>query len=203
MIQRTCGNSKCCYFPSQYYDLLDALEISLSISYHLMTHLLLSTCVYPAVQSSEGRVGVTRNLSHHGSDVTDHPGFCSSGWVATEEYRGQRMYSPCVPQSQVNTAHVHSVWCLCAEYCFSHGWILQYMQHMCVCSSIPCCIGMTVLTTGPRAQTWTVGSRPGVTRLRPLLPSPSHHPHRMVCPLCLCQWVPSADVIHFAFAPPV
>ncbi|XP_050925955.1 tensin-3 isoform X3 [Lates calcarifer] len=53
-----------------------------------------------AAQSSEGRVGVTRSLSHQGSDVTDHPGFCSSGWGGTEEYRGQRTYSPCVPQSQ-------------------------------------------------------------------------------------------------------
>ncbi|XP_035527183.1 tensin-3-like [Morone saxatilis] len=52
------------------------------------------------VQSSEGRVSVTRSLSHQGSDVTDHPGFCNSGWGATEEYRGQRTYSPCVPQSQ-------------------------------------------------------------------------------------------------------
>ncbi|XP_022613702.1 tensin-3 isoform X2 [Seriola dumerili] len=57
-------------------------------------------CDGEAVQSSEGRVGVTRSLSHQGSDVTDHPGFCSSGWGGTEEYRGQRTYSPCVPQSQ-------------------------------------------------------------------------------------------------------
>ncbi|XP_056246797.1 tensin-3-like [Seriola aureovittata] len=53
-----------------------------------------------AVQSSEGRVGVTQSLSRQGSDVMDHPGFCSSGWGGTEEYRGQRTYSPCVPQSQ-------------------------------------------------------------------------------------------------------
>ncbi|XP_037643796.1 tensin-3-like isoform X2 [Sebastes umbrosus] len=54
-----------------------------------------------AVQSSEGRVGVLRSLSRQGSDVTDHPGFCNSGWGVTEEYRGQRTYSPCVPpQSQ-------------------------------------------------------------------------------------------------------
>nr|XP_019962539.1 PREDICTED: tensin-3 [Paralichthys olivaceus] len=53
-----------------------------------------------AVQSSEGRVGVTRSLSRQGSDVTDQPSFCSSGWRGTEEYRGQRTYSPCVPQSQ-------------------------------------------------------------------------------------------------------
>ncbi|XP_035861051.1 tensin-3 isoform X1 [Sander lucioperca] len=53
-----------------------------------------------AVLSSEGRVGVTRSLSSQGSDVTDHPGFCNSGWGGTEEYRGQRTYSPCVPQSQ-------------------------------------------------------------------------------------------------------
>ncbi|KAK9539290.1 hypothetical protein VZT92_004406 [Zoarces viviparus] len=53
-----------------------------------------------AVQSSDGRAGVTRILSRQGSDVTDQPGFCSSGWGVTEEYRGQRKYSPCVPQSQ-------------------------------------------------------------------------------------------------------
>ncbi|XP_069548157.1 tensin-3-like isoform X1 [Brachyistius frenatus] len=53
-----------------------------------------------AVQSSEGRVGVTRTLSSQGQDVMGHPGFCNSGWGETEEYRGQRTYSPCVPQSQ-------------------------------------------------------------------------------------------------------
>ncbi|KAM3605152.1 uncharacterized protein V6R79_021456 [Siganus canaliculatus] len=53
-----------------------------------------------AVQSAEGRPAVTRSLSRQGSDVTDHPGFCSSGWGGLEEYRGQRMYSPCVPPSQ-------------------------------------------------------------------------------------------------------
>eukprot|EP00066_Takifugu_rubripes_P027876 XP_011617142.1 PREDICTED: tensin-3-like [Takifugu rubripes] len=53
-----------------------------------------------AVQSSDGRVGVSRSLSRQGSDVTDHPGFRSSGWVGPEEYRSQRTYSPCLPQSQ-------------------------------------------------------------------------------------------------------
>ncbi|CAB1428781.1 unnamed protein product [Pleuronectes platessa] len=53
-----------------------------------------------AVQSSEGRVAATRSLSRHGSDVADQPSFCSSGWRGPEEYRGQRTYSPCVPQSQ-------------------------------------------------------------------------------------------------------
>ncbi|XP_071346373.1 tensin-3-like isoform X2 [Trachinotus anak] len=57
-------------------------------------------CDGEAVLSSEGQVGVTRSLSRQGSDVTDHPGFCSSGWGGTEEYRGQRTYSPCLPQSQ-------------------------------------------------------------------------------------------------------
>ncbi|XP_034744794.1 tensin-3-like [Etheostoma cragini] len=52
-----------------------------------------------AVQSSEGQVGVTRSVSRQGSDVTDHPGFCNSGWGGTEDYRGQRTYSPCMPQS--------------------------------------------------------------------------------------------------------
>ncbi|XP_029686847.1 tensin-3 isoform X2 [Takifugu rubripes] len=52
------------------------------------------------VQSSDGRVGVSRSLSRQGSDVTDHPGFRSSGWVGPEEYRSQRTYSPCLPQSQ-------------------------------------------------------------------------------------------------------
>ncbi|XP_030607894.1 tensin-3 [Archocentrus centrarchus] len=53
-----------------------------------------------AIQSSEGRVGVTRTLSCQGRDVMDHPGFCNSRWGETEEYRVQRTYSPCVPQSQ-------------------------------------------------------------------------------------------------------
>ncbi|XP_030015844.1 tensin-3 isoform X3 [Sphaeramia orbicularis] len=57
-------------------------------------------CDGEAVQSNEGRGGVTRSLSHQESDVTDHPGYCSSGWGGTDPYRGQRTYSPCVPQSQ-------------------------------------------------------------------------------------------------------
>ncbi|CAL9688638.1 unnamed protein product [Knipowitschia caucasica] len=53
-----------------------------------------------AVQSSESRL-VSRSLSRQENDVTDHPGFCSSGWAAGEDYRGQsRTYSPCLPQSQ-------------------------------------------------------------------------------------------------------
>ncbi|XP_056912491.1 tensin-3-like isoform X4 [Takifugu flavidus] len=57
-------------------------------------------CDAEAVQSGDGRVGVSRSLSRQGSDVTDHPGFRSSGWVGPEEYRSQRTYSPCLPQSQ-------------------------------------------------------------------------------------------------------
>ncbi|XP_061878673.1 tensin-3-like [Entelurus aequoreus] len=53
-----------------------------------------------AVQSIEGHGEVTRSLSRQGSDVTDLPSFCSSGWVAPE-YSSQRVYSPCVPQSQL------------------------------------------------------------------------------------------------------
>ncbi|CAJ1072363.1 tensin-3-like [Xyrichtys novacula] len=53
-----------------------------------------------AVQSSEGRMGVMRSLSRQGNEVTDHSGFCNSGWGVTEEYRGQRIYPPCAPQSQ-------------------------------------------------------------------------------------------------------
>ncbi|XP_026229667.1 tensin-3 isoform X3 [Anabas testudineus] len=55
-------------------------------------------CDGEAVQPGEVRVGVTQ--SRQGCDVTDHPGFCSSGWGTTEEYRSQRTYSPCVQQSQ-------------------------------------------------------------------------------------------------------
>ncbi|XP_055084512.1 tensin-3-like isoform X2 [Periophthalmus magnuspinnatus] len=50
-----------------------------------------------AVQG-ESRVGVSRSLSRQGNDVTDHPGFCPSGWA--EDYRTQRTYSPCAPQTQ-------------------------------------------------------------------------------------------------------
>ncbi|XP_034039166.1 tensin-3-like isoform X2 [Thalassophryne amazonica] len=57
-------------------------------------------CDGEAVQKSEERGGVIRTLSSQGGDVTDHPGFCSSGWSGTEEYRGSRTYSPCTPQSQ-------------------------------------------------------------------------------------------------------
>ncbi|XP_077376219.1 tensin-3 [Festucalex cinctus] len=63
-----------------------------------------------AVQSNEG--DVTRNLSRQGGDVTDRARFCSSGWTGPEEYRSQRTYSPCLPQSQ------HTVLCRsdCADY---------------------------------------------------------------------------------------
>ncbi|XP_035804186.2 tensin-3 isoform X2 [Amphiprion ocellaris] len=57
-------------------------------------------CDGEAVQSGEVRAAVTRNLSCQRRDVTDHPGFCNSGWGETEEYRGQGIYSPCIPQSQ-------------------------------------------------------------------------------------------------------
>ncbi|XP_060939824.1 tensin-3-like isoform X2 [Limanda limanda] len=53
-----------------------------------------------AVQSSGGGVAATRSLSRQGSEVADQPSFFSSGWRGGEEYRGQRTYSPCVPQSQ-------------------------------------------------------------------------------------------------------
>uniref|UniRef100_A0A8C2WJR9 Tensin 3 n=2 Tax=Cyclopterus lumpus TaxID=8103 RepID=A0A8C2WJR9_CYCLU len=53
-----------------------------------------------AVQSNDGLVGVTRSQCRQGSDVTDRSGFCNSGWGGTEEYGGQRTYSPCAPQSQ-------------------------------------------------------------------------------------------------------
>ncbi|XP_055007685.1 tensin-3 [Boleophthalmus pectinirostris] len=53
-----------------------------------------------AVQSSESRLGVSRSLSRQDNDVTDHQEFCTSGWAGNEDYRSQRTYSPCVPQSQ-------------------------------------------------------------------------------------------------------
>lgn len=94
-----------------------------------MICLLLSTCVYPAVQSSEGRVAVTRSLSRQGSDVTDHPGFCNSGWGGAEEYRGQRTYSPCVPQPQVNIAQCIVFVCIwLIPTSVMYGWL-----HVCVC----------------------------------------------------------------------
>ncbi|XP_057712982.1 tensin-3-like isoform X1 [Corythoichthys intestinalis] len=51
-----------------------------------------------AVQSNEGIVSSSPNCQ--GSDIIDHPRFCSSGWTGPEEYRSQRMYSPSLPQSQ-------------------------------------------------------------------------------------------------------
>lgn len=67
------------------------------------------SCVCPEVQSSDGRVGVSHPLSRQGSKVTDHPCFRSLGWAGSEEYTNQRTYSPCLPQTQVHTAHVF-VW---------------------------------------------------------------------------------------------
>ncbi|XP_041752219.1 tensin-3-like isoform X2 [Coregonus clupeaformis] len=46
------------------------------------------------------RVDAMRSLSRQGSDVTDHPGFCGSGWGVQEEYKSTQTYSPCVPHSQ-------------------------------------------------------------------------------------------------------
>nr|XP_057922598.1 tensin-3-like isoform X2 [Doryrhamphus excisus] len=57
-----------------------------------------------AVQFNDGCGDVTRSFSRQGSDVTDLPSFCSSGWVAPE-YSNQRIYSPCVSQSE------HTVLC--------------------------------------------------------------------------------------------
>lgn len=95
---------------------------------------LLSTCVYPAVQSSEGRVGVMRSLSRQGNDITDHPGFCNSGWGGTEEYRGQRTYSPCVTQSQVNTACVYSA-------CIVNGFFpTSFIIRFCLVGFIYSCV---------------------------------------------------------------
>lgn len=54
-----------------------------------------------AVQSSEVRLGVTRSSSRQENDIPDHPGLCTSAWARTEDYRSQRTYSPCLPQSQV------------------------------------------------------------------------------------------------------
>ncbi|XP_005721453.1 tensin-3 isoform X2 [Pundamilia nyererei] len=62
-------------------------------------------CDGEAVQSSDGRVGITQTLSCQGRDVIDHSGFCNSRWAETEEYRGQQRCPPCVPQSQ------HSILC--------------------------------------------------------------------------------------------
>ncbi|CAB1326340.1 unnamed protein product, partial [Coregonus sp. 'balchen'] len=55
-----------------------------------------------AVPSSIGdvRVDAMQSLSRQGRDVTDHPGFCGSGWGMQEDYRSTRTYSPCVPHSQ-------------------------------------------------------------------------------------------------------
>lgn len=124
-----------------------------------MICLLLSTCVYPAVQSSEGRVGVTRSLSRQGSDVTDHAGFCNSGWVGAEEYRGQRTYSPCVPQSQVNTA------CVLVQYvygffltpCIILFCMVAYI-YVCVCCYV-CCV-VTASHVVPERQCWLQGPGP-------------------------------------------
>ncbi|XP_036841954.1 tensin-3 [Oncorhynchus mykiss] len=55
-----------------------------------------------AVPSSIGdvRVDAMQSLSRQVSDVTDHPGFCGSGWGVQEDYRSTRTYSPCVPHTQ-------------------------------------------------------------------------------------------------------
>lgn len=64
------------------------------------------SCVCPAVQSSDGRVGGSRSLSRQGSEIPDHPCFSSLGWAGPEECTNQRTCSPCLPQSQVHTARV-------------------------------------------------------------------------------------------------
>ncbi|XP_068605455.1 si:ch211-191a24.3 [Brachionichthys hirsutus] len=54
-----------------------------------------------AVQPSEGQVG-------KGSDVTDHPVFCNSGWSGTEGYRAQRTHPPFAAQSQHHMFRIDS-----------------------------------------------------------------------------------------------
>lgn len=89
--------------------------------------------MYPAVQSSEGRLGVTRSLSRQESDVTDHPVFCNSGWGGTEDYRGQRTYSPCVSQSQVNPTCVFVCeFVVCPPPRVSLLSVVGYMRVWCV-----------------------------------------------------------------------
>ncbi|XP_077470916.1 tensin-3 [Stigmatopora argus] len=51
-----------------------------------------------AVQPNEG--DVSSRLSRQGSEIKDHPTFCSTGWTAPDEYRSQRTYSPSLLQSQ-------------------------------------------------------------------------------------------------------
>ncbi|XP_077581339.1 tensin-3 [Stigmatopora nigra] len=51
-----------------------------------------------AVQPNEG--DVSSSLSRQGSDIMDHPRFCSTGWTGPDEYRSQRTYSPSLLQSQ-------------------------------------------------------------------------------------------------------
>ncbi|KAM4556745.1 tensin-3-like isoform 2-T2 [Fundulus diaphanus] len=60
-------------------------------------------CDGEAVQSNDGRRGITRGLSYQGKDVMDHHGFCNTGWGDPEEYKGQQIYPPSVSQFQHST----------------------------------------------------------------------------------------------------
>ncbi|XP_035994120.1 tensin-3 isoform X2 [Fundulus heteroclitus] len=60
-------------------------------------------CDGEAVQSNDGRRGITPGLSYQGKDVMDHHGFCNTGWSDPEEYKGQQIYPPSVSQFQHTT----------------------------------------------------------------------------------------------------
>ncbi|CAL8279819.1 unnamed protein product [Lota lota] len=53
-----------------------------------------------AVGPGENHGEALRSVSRQGGDATDPPGYCSSGWVSSEEFRGARTYSPSMPPSQ-------------------------------------------------------------------------------------------------------
>ncbi|KAK0130530.1 Tensin-3 [Merluccius polli] len=53
-----------------------------------------------AVGPGETHGEALRSVSRQGGDAADPPGFCSSGWVSSEEFRGARSYSSSMPPSQ-------------------------------------------------------------------------------------------------------
>ncbi|CAL8366966.1 unnamed protein product [Boreogadus saida] len=53
-----------------------------------------------AVGPGENHGEALRSVSRQGGDAADPPGYCSPGWVSSEEFRGPRTYSPSLPPTQ-------------------------------------------------------------------------------------------------------
>ncbi|KAM4556744.1 tensin-3-like isoform 1-T1 [Fundulus diaphanus] len=88
---------------TQFNGLVGKGSNSIDVRFNDCNTATLKTTQQTAVQSNDGRRGITRGLSYQGKDVMDHHGFCNTGWGDPEEYKGQQIYPPSVSQFQHST----------------------------------------------------------------------------------------------------